>query len=216
VRSDRNNAVVQKPAGGRGAAHRVDDDRLLDAVRACVLAVGVRRTTLTDVARRAEVSRMTLYRRFPDVNSLVTALMAREFGGLLDLAAAEGAKAISARQQLVTAALSAIRLLAENPVMGTLLDRDPELLLPYLMQRIGRAQAIAERHITEFIVAGHAEGSIRGGEAAVQARVLLFITQTFVFSLRPASSDVDQTALLDELASQLDAALAPREARVAW
>ena len=30
-----------------------EDDRLLDAARACVLAVGVRRTTVTDVARRA-------------------------------------------------------------------------------------------------------------------------------------------------------------------
>ena len=36
---------------------------VLDAVRDCVLAVGVRRTTLTDVARRAGVSRMTLYRK---------------------------------------------------------------------------------------------------------------------------------------------------------
>ena len=47
------------------------DDALLDAVRACVMAVGVRRTTLTDVARRAGVSRMTLYRRFPDVEALL-------------------------------------------------------------------------------------------------------------------------------------------------
>ncbi|MCP2262032.1 transcriptional regulator, TetR family, partial [Streptoalloteichus tenebrarius] len=37
--------------------NRVDDDTLLDAARECVLAVGVRRTTLTDVARRAGVSR---------------------------------------------------------------------------------------------------------------------------------------------------------------
>ena len=57
----------------------VEDDALLDAAQACVLAVGVRRTTMTDVARRAGVSRMTLYRRFPDVTSLMQALMTREF-----------------------------------------------------------------------------------------------------------------------------------------
>ena len=45
-----------------------EDDRVLDAARACVLDVGVRRTTMTDVARRAGVSRMTLYRRFPDLD----------------------------------------------------------------------------------------------------------------------------------------------------
>ena len=52
-------------------SQRHTDDALLDAARDCVLEVGVRRTTLTDVAKRAGVSRMTLYRRFPDVSALV-------------------------------------------------------------------------------------------------------------------------------------------------
>src|SRR5439155_21555755 len=56
-----------------------DSDAVLDAVRDCVLAVGVRRTTLTDVARRAGVSRMTIYRRWPDVRTLVGDLMTREW-----------------------------------------------------------------------------------------------------------------------------------------
>nr|MDT0664439.1 helix-turn-helix domain-containing protein [Micromonospora sp. DSM 115978] len=43
---------------------------MLDAAEASLLAVGVRRTTLTDVARRAGVSRMTLYRRWPDLRTL--------------------------------------------------------------------------------------------------------------------------------------------------
>ncbi|HST43382.1 MAG TPA: helix-turn-helix domain-containing protein, partial [Conexibacter sp.] len=62
----------------------VEDDALLDATRACVLAVGVRRTTVTDVARRAGVSRMTLYRRYPDVTSLIQALMTREFSAIIE------------------------------------------------------------------------------------------------------------------------------------
>ena len=61
----------------------VEDDRLLDAARECVLAVGVRRTTVTDVARRAGVSRMTLYRRYPDLEAVLAALMTREFGRLI-------------------------------------------------------------------------------------------------------------------------------------
>ena len=39
----------------------------LDAARACILDVGWRRTTLTEVARRAGVSRMTIYRAWPDM-----------------------------------------------------------------------------------------------------------------------------------------------------
>src|SRR6478736_859810 len=55
------------------------EDGLLDAARASILAVGWRRTTLTDVARRAGVSRMTLYRRWPDMQSLLADLMTREW-----------------------------------------------------------------------------------------------------------------------------------------
>src|SRR5829696_5525860 len=53
---------------------------MLEAAKACVLAVGVRRTTFSDVARRAGVSRMTLYRRFPDLETLLSTLMTWEFG----------------------------------------------------------------------------------------------------------------------------------------
>src|SRR5438552_8967881 len=94
---------------------RVEDDVVLDAARECVLDVGVRRTTLSSVARAAGVSRMTLYRRFPDVRSLIAALMTREFGALIT--AAETAKAPTARERLVTTTVNAVRTLAENPLM---------------------------------------------------------------------------------------------------
>src|SRR3954470_19928566 len=59
------------------------EDGYLDAARATILAVGWRRTTLTDVAKRAGVSRMTIYRRWPDMQALLADLLVREWGGLL-------------------------------------------------------------------------------------------------------------------------------------
>src|SRR3954471_2835876 len=59
------------------------DEVLLDAARAALLAVGWKRSTLTDVARRAGVSRMTLYRRWPDMESLLGDLMTREWSALV-------------------------------------------------------------------------------------------------------------------------------------
>src|SRR3954464_11151449 len=56
------------------------DDGYLDAAREAILAVGWSRTTLTDIARRAGVSRMTLYRRWPDTQTLLADLMTREWG----------------------------------------------------------------------------------------------------------------------------------------
>ena len=55
-------------------------DTYLDAARDCILDVGWRRTTLTEVARRAGVSRMTIYRTWADMPQLLSDLMTREWG----------------------------------------------------------------------------------------------------------------------------------------
>src|SRR5512142_838010 len=67
------------------------DDALLDAARAGIVAVGWKRSTLTDVARRAGVSRMTIYRRWPDMQTLLADLMTREWAGVVEEAAAAAA-----------------------------------------------------------------------------------------------------------------------------
>ncbi|WP_051386177.1 TetR/AcrR family transcriptional regulator [Actinokineospora inagensis] len=190
---------------------RVDDDVLLDAARDCVLAQGVRRTTLTDVARGAGVSRMTLYRRFPDVRSLLAALMTREFGALLARTnrAADGHHA---RSRLVAGAVAGVRAIVADPLMRTVLDRDGELVLPYVVERLGSTQHIAEQFLLAQLLAGHEDGSIRTGNPAVQARALLLVAQSFVLSHSPATADIPATALFTELAHLLDAALKPEPA----
>jgi AcrR family transcriptional regulator len=187
-------------------SNRVDDDVLLDAARACVLAIGVGRTTLTEVARRAQVSRMTLYRRFPDVRSLIAALMTREFGGLL----AEMSAALTgptARDRLVTGIVAGVRALVENPIMRAALDLEPELIMPYVVHRLGSTQKLAEQFIADQVKAGHDDGSVRQGDVTVQARALLLVVQSFVLSLRPATSDMDTDDLLAELGRLLDGAV---------
>jgi AcrR family transcriptional regulator len=123
-------------------SQRNSDDPVLDAARASVLAVGVRRTTLTDVARRAGVSRMTLYRRFPDIEGVLSALMTREFGRLVADAAAR-AEGRSTRERVVAMVVHGSRALAEDPLFVRLLDVDPELLLPYVTRRLGGMQTMA-------------------------------------------------------------------------
>src|SRR5436190_8162036 len=121
---------------------RVEDAVLLDAAKTCVLADGVRRTTLSSVARAAGVSRMTLYRRFPDVRSLLAALMTREFGALLTRTGnTTGTRTrATARERLVAATVDGVCALSVDPLMRGVLDRDADLLLPYLVERIGGVQ----------------------------------------------------------------------------
>ena len=131
---------------------------MLDAARACVLDVGFRRTTLTDVARRAGVSRMTLYRRYPDLEGVFAALMTREFGRLVARAGAVAERA-TARARVVAMVVHGSRSLAEDPLFVRLLDVDPELLLPYVTRRLGGVQRIAIA-AGAAVLAG-ADGSVR-------------------------------------------------------
>ncbi len=187
----------------------MSDDVLLDAAKKCVLAVGVRRTTLAEIARTAKVSRMTVYRRFPDVRSVLATLMTREFGGLLRGVAEPGAEPATYRERLVQSSANAVAALSGDALFRTLLDLDPELVLPYIVERLGKTQRFAEGVILHLLKAGHEDGSIRKGDPAAQARTLLLLIQSFAFSLRPATADVDEEDLMTEFTHVLDAALRP-------
>lgn len=189
--------------------NRVADDVLLDAALECVLTVGMRRTTLSDVARTAGVSRMTLYRRFPDVRGMLAALLTREFGKLIVEVTEAGANEPTARGQLVAAATHALRALADNTLMRTLIERDAEMLLPYLTERVGTSQRMSEEFIRAKLAAGQADGSIRAGDPAVQARTIYLLVQPYVISSRPSTSDISLDDLVAEVGRVLDLALRP-------
>jgi AcrR family transcriptional regulator len=186
----------------------MEPDEILDAARATVLDFGVRRTTVSEVARRAGLSRMTVYRRYPDGAALMRALMTREFGALLARARDETATAPTARERLVTAGVRTVDTLMTHPLMLRLLELEPELLLPYLTERIGRFQQLAREAVREAIVEGQADGSIRVGDPRALAATCELATRGLVIAARSLSPS-QRARALDELEQMLDAYLRP-------
>jgi AcrR family transcriptional regulator len=162
------------------------NDGVLDAARDCVLAYGVRRTTLTDVARRAGVSRMTIYRRWPDVRSLVADVMTREWVSVvagLDLS------------DPVRAVVAGVRGLRAHPLWRKIVEADPELLMPYLLDRRGAT------HEAVLQVLEPAVGDAR------KARAVLLVAQSFLLSAPTMLDPVTLDDLDAELAALLEAYL---------
>ena len=118
------------------AAPVVGEDTLFDRVAAAALDEfaehGIRRTSMEDVARRAGVSRMTVFRRFASKQRLVEVVIAREVHrGMQELDLLwEGAETLEDR--LVAGFEFAGRYVRGHPLFDRLLRSEPEVLLPPL------------------------------------------------------------------------------------
>jgi AcrR family transcriptional regulator len=187
----------------------VEDEGLLDATQTCVLAVGVRRTTMTDIARRAGVSRMTLYRRYADVTSLLQALMTREFTQIIAEVEAEVAALPSARERLVTAAVAGVNRLTRHPLFLRIVDVDPELLLPYITTRRGAFQRAAVGVFEARLKDGVADGSIAVADPVATARTIELALRGFAFQAQAPGAQAEREQELAELRLLLDRYLAP-------
>ena len=185
------------------------EDRYLDAARECILATGWTRTTLTDVARRAGVSRMTIYRTWPDMQTLLADLMTREWGGVVaEVASAEaGLAPVERLSHGVSRTVTALR---SNDLLRKIVEVDPELLLTYLLQRRGRSQDNILGLLEPLIAEGQADGSVRAGDPTLIARSILLAAHGFTLSTETMTDDTRSLEQYDEeLRTLLERYLAP-------
>lgn len=191
------------------------EERYLDAAAAAILAVGWSRTTLTDVARRAGVSRMTLYRRWPDTDTLLADLMTREWTRIVVAASTDDGETFGEAdgdglERLVVQATRVVAALRADPLLRRVVDVDPTTLLPYLLQRRGRTQDLLADLLATRIREGQRDGSVRAGDPVLLARALLLAAHGFLLSAHTMTDATHGLADYDaELAQVVRSYLAP-------
>jgi hypothetical protein len=90
-----------------------------------------------------------------------------------------------------------------------LLELEPEMLLPYLTERVGRFQQLARDAVAAAVVEGQVDGSVRIGEPAVLAASCELAARGVVLAAR-ALTGRERSAALAELGLMLDGYLLPR------
>lgn len=93
---------------------------------------GIAKSTVEDIARRAKVARVTVYRRFPNKDAIVEAVILRELARYqADLAAAT-ASIPDPEDQLVEGFAFTAQAIRSHRLLQRLLETEPEELLPHL------------------------------------------------------------------------------------
>ena len=181
------------------------EERILDAAAGCVIAFGVDRVTLAEIARRAGVSRPTVYRRFPDTRSILAALLTMRITHALDDVPSRGA----GREPLVERIVAVAERLRLDDVIMSVLHQAPDLAMVYLSERLGTSQQILLDTVTREIKTAQDDGSVRPGDARQLAAMSLLITQSTILSARLVEPILDAGTLAGELTRALNGYLTP-------
>ena len=180
-------------------------DRILEAAAYCVTAYGVDRVTLAEIARRARVSRPTVYRRWPDIRSVLAALLTARIVGALDAAPSSGAS----RAAVVGRVLAVAKHLRGDDVVMAVLQQAPELTMVYLTERLGTSQQILIDTLAADIKLAQESGSVRAGEPRQLAAMCLLIARSTIQSGAIVAPILDTDALDVELDHCLNGYLTP-------
>ncbi|MQY28571.1 TetR/AcrR family transcriptional regulator [Nocardia aurantia] len=137
---------------------------VLDAALMAFLDFGIKRTSMTEVARRGGLSLATLYRRFAGKSELVQAValwQAKRFVEQVDAAVqAQVDRDASAEDQIVELFIAFLAGLRRNRLLERLLNTEPEIVLPYLTVRGAPVIELGRDYLAEFITRLQSEGKL--------------------------------------------------------
>lgn len=190
--------------------------KILDAAVIEFEQHGFRRVALDDVARRAGVSRMTIYRRFANRDELVTAVIDRENEVLFAEIANELKNAGPQSNYYVEAFTSAIMQLRHHRVLNRMITDEPALTLELAHQHYPAALVRMADALRVIFPAGFAQ---RIGSEAIDELADTILRYALMALLLPSprkleSADDIRTFATTHFLPSLPTALREREAVV--
>ena len=183
-----------------GADREEPDQGVLDAAYELFCRQGIQRTTMDDVARRAGLSRITVYRRVDSKDALVEQVMLREFRRNVDQFLADVSEADDVADRVVAGFVSSLRSVRNNPLIVTLMNAEPHLLGPSILGERGRTLAVVREFLAGQLRREQASGDV-AATVDVDMVAELMVRVTMSVLLTPSTLiDLDDDEQLRELA----------------
>jgi AcrR family transcriptional regulator len=157
-------------------------DSVVDATERCLARHGVRRTTMSDIAKDMGVSRPTLYKHVRSVEEAMALLAARELRRFLDdLNALLGAAASA--EAFIEMAERAVVFASGHAVIQRVLSHEPELVGEIITS--GQAATYLSRVVELFepvVVTAMKTGAIRAGDAQLVTELIVRLCVSVLLS----------------------------------
>jgi AcrR family transcriptional regulator len=143
-----------------GSAPISAGDRVLDAAYEQFSLVGIQRSSMEDVARRAGVSRVTVYRHFANKDALVQQVLHREFERYVRRYLEDLEQAETAVDRILGGYVSTLQGIRRNPLLRGLLSVELDALVSSMAGRTDQVLAMARMFIASQLHAEQAAGEI--------------------------------------------------------
>lgn len=189
-------------AVGHAEEHDATTTRVLDAAYEQFCRMGIRRSTMEDVGRRAGVSRITVYRRFATKDALVENVVRREFRRYFDRFLTDIERAESVAERVALGFASSLRAIRAHPLIGVLLDAEPDVVVPSMISDGGRTLATVRAFVAGQLRLEQQAGTI-SPDLEVDRVAELMVRVSASFLIVPSHLvDLDDDAELHAIAEQ--------------
>lgn len=132
----------------------------LDAAAACYLALGVAKTTATDIARAVGISRATLYRRFGSHEAIFLAVLTRESESMAAEAQVHLAEIADPADRIIEGMLFSIGQIRSRPVHAAVFGGDSAAWAAGQAFQEEALRLIGDAGVRPLLVPALADGSL--------------------------------------------------------
>jgi AcrR family transcriptional regulator len=166
-------------------------DPVLDAAERCLARYGIRRTSMTDIAKEMGVARTTLYRQVGSVEEAIALAVSRQLhrflDGLIDLLVAPG---VAGPHRFISAIASAIRFGRSNPVILRVLEDEPDIMGELVTRDLRSYAAQVADALTPIVGVAMSAGMLRPADPHLTAEWIVRVVA--VLMAIPPEGDLDQ------------------------
>jgi TetR/AcrR family transcriptional regulator, repressor for uid operon len=126
-------------------------ERIVQAALACFAELGIRRTSMDDIARAAGVGRTTVFRRFDSKDRLVEIVLLRVVGQATKRVQAVFESACDLETGLTEALVASVKELRDQPLFAKVLRIEPESFLRTLTTDGASVIAVVRGSIADWL-----------------------------------------------------------------